>query len=61
MTPKDIPDTKCAQIPTSEDVKNFTCAVRYRRYVGLVWGRQLDDAQQRAAAQYALLANSQGM
>jgi len=61
MTPKNVPDTKCAQLPTEGDVKNFTCAVRYRQYVGLVWGRQLDDAQQRAAAQYALLANSQGM
>jgi hypothetical protein len=61
MAPRGVPDGKCAQVPTTENVKNFSCAVRYRRYVGLVWGRQLEDAQQRAAAQYALLANSQGL
>lgn len=60
MAPKDVPDAKCAQLPTTVDMKNFTCAVRYRQYIGLVWSNQLEDAQQRAAAQYALLANSQG-
>jgi hypothetical protein len=37
----------------------FTCIVAYRQYVGYVDSNQLLDAHQRAAAQYALLANSQ--
>ncbi|WP_216892686.1 DUF7373 family lipoprotein [Nocardia alni] len=61
MAPQGVPDAKCTQLPSETDLKNFTCAVRYRQYVGVVWARQLDDAQQRAAAEYALLANSQGM
>ncbi|MGW5315356.1 DUF7373 family lipoprotein [Nocardia thailandica] len=59
MSPANVPDAKCAQQAATGDVKNFTCAVRYREYVGIVWGNQLLDAQQRAAAQYAVLANSQ--
>lgn len=39
--------------------KRFTCIVAYRDYVGYVESNQLIDAHQRAAAQYALLANSQ--
>ncbi|MGF6884065.1 hypothetical protein ABIA39_003694 [Nocardia sp. GAS34] len=61
MTPRGIPNTKCAELPTIYDVRDFTCAIQYRQYVGIVWGTQLGDAQQRAAAQYALLANSQWM
>lgn len=61
LVPKGVPDAKCAQAPTTVNVKNFTCAIRYRQYVGLVWSTQLEDAQQRATAQYALLANSQGL
>jgi hypothetical protein len=61
LAPKGVPDSKCAQLPTSFDVSKFTCAVRYRQYVGLVWSSQLGDTQQRAVAQYALLANSQWM
>ncbi|MBU3061521.1 hypothetical protein KO481_08285 [Nocardia sp. NEAU-G5] len=61
MSPAGVPDTKCTQLPSRYNVKNFTCAVRYRQYVALVWSPQIDDAHQRAAAQYALLANSQGM
>ncbi|MGF6884059.1 hypothetical protein ABIA39_003700 [Nocardia sp. GAS34] len=39
--------------------KRFTCIVAYRNYVGYVESNQLIDAHQRAAAQFALLANSQ--
>ncbi|MGW2660280.1 DUF7373 family lipoprotein [Nocardia tengchongensis] len=37
----------------------YVCTVYYDRYVARVGGPQLLDAQQRAAAQYALLAKSQ--
>ncbi|MFI6171585.1 hypothetical protein ACIBCN_32740 [Nocardia sp. NPDC051052] len=59
QAPSNVPDSKCAEIPTDRYVKDFVCAVRYRNYVGYVWSTQLLDTQQRAAAQYALLANSQ--
>lgn len=61
MSPKNVPDSKCAQLPDSGNYRQFSCAVRYHNFVAVVWGRQLDDAQQRAAAQYALLANSEWM
>ncbi|WP_147404105.1 DUF7373 family lipoprotein [Nocardia panacis] len=38
--------------------RRFNCLVAYRRYVGIVAADQLLDAHQRAAAQYALFANS---
>lgn len=59
QAPPNLPDSKCAELPTDRYVKDWVCAVRYRNYVGYVWSTQLQDAQQRAAAQYALLANSQ--
>ncbi|MEU6580781.1 hypothetical protein [Nocardia sp. NPDC046763] len=37
----------------------YICTVRYDRYVARVASNQLIDVQQKAAAQYALLANSQ--
>ncbi|GAB4583223.1 hypothetical protein Ntsu_10550 [Nocardia sp. IFM 10818] len=37
----------------------YYCTIRYDRYVARVAGPQLKDVHQRAAAQYALLANSQ--
>ncbi|QIS09060.1 DUF7373 family lipoprotein [Nocardia arthritidis] len=58
--PLNVPGAKCFQ--NSEDrstfAYRFSCVVSYRRYVGFVSGQQLLDAQQRAAAQYALFANS---
>ncbi|MFE3756952.1 hypothetical protein ACFXO9_21835 [Nocardia tengchongensis] len=39
---------------------NYVCTLHYHRYVAQVASDQLFDAQQKAAAQYALLANSQG-
>ncbi|MFI9406519.1 hypothetical protein [Nocardia sp. NPDC052316] len=59
QAPPMVPDSKCAELPTDRYVKDWVCAVRYRNYVGYVWSTQLQDSQQRAAAQYALLANSQ--
>ncbi|MFD6160145.1 hypothetical protein ACFWF7_27235 [Nocardia sp. NPDC060256] len=59
QAPTNVPDSKCAELPTDRYVKDWVCAVRYRNYVGYVWSTQLQDTQQRAAAQYALLANSQ--
>lgn len=57
--PSNVPDSKCADLPRASYVKDWVCVVRYRNYVGYVWSTQLQDAQQRAAAQYAVLANSQ--
>ncbi|MFD4442686.1 hypothetical protein ACFWPK_23225 [Nocardia sp. NPDC058519] len=67
-SPPKLPDTKCAEntdprlkdrfVDTGER-KRFQCAVSYRRYVAVVEADQIQDAHQRAAAQYALLANSQ--
>ncbi|MFI6045096.1 hypothetical protein ACIA8C_25935 [Nocardia sp. NPDC051321] len=59
QAPPKVPDSKCAEHPTTRYVKDWICAIQYRNYVGYVWSTQLLDAQQRAAAQYALLANSQ--
>ncbi|UFS95475.1 DUF7373 family lipoprotein [Nocardia huaxiensis] len=56
--PTGLPNTKCAQQESRGSVNEFACALRYGKFVGLVWSSQLIDAQQRASAQYALLANS---
>ncbi|WP_156910259.1 DUF7373 family lipoprotein [Nocardia mangyaensis] len=58
--PAEIPEAKCGEGP-GDDIKKkrFRCAVTYRHYVATVEGDQLRDVHQRAAAQYALLANSQ--
>ncbi|MGX1806354.1 DUF7373 family lipoprotein [Nocardia sp. NPDC055321] len=45
--------------PAWNDNGRFYCNIRYDRYVARVASTQLADAQQRAAAQYALLAKSQ--
>ncbi|MFE3188692.1 hypothetical protein ACFXHA_06755 [Nocardia sp. NPDC059240] len=70
-----VPDMSCAESPKaanpndqtawSTDAWNhnsrFVCTVHYDRYVARVASSQLADAHLRAAAQYALLANSQFM
>lgn len=58
--PAGIPNSVCGETTTKNEysTKRFRCAVTYRQYVATVEGDQLADAQQRAAAQYALLANS---
>ncbi|GAB3207362.1 DUF7373 family lipoprotein [Nocardia tengchongensis] len=69
----DVPDTVCSE--TGKTTKpdrieqeeawdrsdRFICTLHYNRYVARVAGTQLADVNQRAAAQYALLANSQYM
>ncbi|MEV6222828.1 hypothetical protein AB0M13_14375 [Nocardia fluminea] len=60
LTPTGVPDSKCADEPKpGSNAKYFLCVVRYRNYIGAVWSTQPQDSQQRAAAQYAVLANSQ--
>ncbi|NEW39097.1 hypothetical protein GV794_16995 [Nocardia cyriacigeorgica] len=58
--PKDVPDARCSEDadPNDPDQK-YVCIVRYDRYVAQVQSGQPVDVRQRAAAQYALLANSQ--
>lgn len=64
--PPNVPDSVCVENRTGSSgnaaqsrVDRFTCIVAYRQYVSYLNADQLLDAQQRAAAQYALLANSQ--
>lgn len=59
--PRGIPGARCGESNTSDDYQKarFRCVVQYRQYVAAVHSSQLIDAQQRAAAQYAVLANSQ--
>lgn len=66
--PPGVPDVFCGENPnpnkseqeTAWDSKNrYYCTLRYDRYVARVASSQLSDLHQRAAAQYALLAQSQ--
>ncbi|WP_036566777.1 hypothetical protein [Nocardia sp. BMG51109] len=58
--PAGVPDSVCGEDKSaSYKTKRFRCAVNYRRYVAAVEGDQLQDVHQRAAAEYALLANNQ--
>ncbi|WP_438943988.1 DUF7373 family lipoprotein [Nocardia blacklockiae] len=61
-SPRGVPDSSCWEAssgaPSMFAARNFTCLVRYDRYVGEVSSSQLLDTQQRAAAQFALFANS---
>lgn len=54
--PDKVPDAKCTHRASSKTPNR--CYVRYKRYVGVVNGTSDSDAQKKAAAQYALLANS---
>ncbi|WP_327143801.1 DUF7373 family lipoprotein [Nocardia sp. NBC_01327] len=58
--PAVLPNSKCGENPIQDsfEIKRFRCVVTYRQYVATVESDQLDDAHQRAAAQYGLLANS---
>lgn len=69
--PADVPNVSCTQNKAGlgdawwgyyvGKTGFYLCTVRYDRYVARVAGAQLIEAQQAAAAQYALLANSQYM
>ncbi|MET8873432.1 hypothetical protein [Nocardia sp. NPDC004604] len=57
--PEDVPNTACVQDYSAQSSDaQFRCFVTYRCYVALLLGRRLWETQQRAAAQYALFANS---
>ncbi|WP_433659633.1 DUF7373 family lipoprotein [Nocardia sp. CA-128927] len=57
--PDDVPGALCVQDYLAPKDAQFRCFVAYQRYAALVLGSRLWETQQRAAAQYALLANSQ--
>ncbi|WP_159839614.1 DUF7373 family lipoprotein [Nocardia sp. CY41] len=57
--PQHVPDSACVENRSGLfDDRRFTCVVAYKEYVGFVAANQLLDAQQRAAAQYSIFANS---
>lgn len=58
--PPSVPKAECGESAKENDTdhKRFRCIVAYRQYVATVESDQLGDVHQRAAAQYALLANS---
>ncbi|WP_147404103.1 DUF7373 family lipoprotein [Nocardia panacis] len=57
--PPILPDARCGERAFDRpDAKRFRCTVRYHRYVAVVESNQIQDIYQRAAAQYAVLANS---
>ncbi|MFD4460721.1 hypothetical protein [Nocardia sp. NPDC058480] len=57
-SPPNLPDSACVENKRPSAYKRFSCILAYNEYVGIVSGNQLLDAHQRAAAQYALFANS---
>ncbi|WP_158675651.1 DUF7373 family lipoprotein [Nocardia stercoris] len=60
--PPGVPTAKCGEKKPDDDdyhTKRFRCTVSYRQYVAWLDSDQLQDVHQQAAAQYALLANSQ--
>ncbi|WP_458690438.1 DUF7373 family lipoprotein [Nocardia tengchongensis] len=54
--PDKVPDATC--VHRSSDKKPSRCYVRYKQYVGVADGANDAEAQKKAVAQYALLANS---
>ncbi|MFE3101858.1 hypothetical protein ACFROC_14300 [Nocardia tengchongensis] len=54
--PDKVPDAKC--VHRSSDKKPSRCYIRYKQYVGVMDGANDAEAQKKAVAQYALLANS---
>lgn len=63
--PDKVPDTTCAEAnqtwttyKTWDTNAKYICTLHYDRYVARVSSDQLIDVQQKAAAQYAVLANS---
>ncbi|MET7771494.1 hypothetical protein [Nocardia sp. NPDC005366] len=57
-SPVDVPDSSCVEDRFTSTPQRFRCFVAYDRYGVLVLGSRLWETQQRAAAQYALLANT---
>ncbi|WP_329409947.1 hypothetical protein OG563_45850 [Nocardia vinacea] len=57
--PAGLVDVRCTDTLNSTGMVKFDCVLRHGRYVALVFSRDYRDVQQRAAAQYALLVNSE--
>ncbi|MEV6337468.1 hypothetical protein AB0M12_22445 [Nocardia vinacea] len=65
--PPGLPDARCVKLDTADPYRLFNslCAVVYGRYVGVVMSKTLSSARidhalnQRAAAQYSVLAKSE--
>ncbi|MBL1075165.1 hypothetical protein JK358_12260 [Nocardia sp. 2] len=55
--PEGVPGAWC-NLEEGKSRNNYLCVVSYDRYVARVSSTQIQDAHQRAAAQYALLANA---
>ncbi len=57
--PKNLPIAKCRQYHGQQIIAvHYYCAVSYGRYAAQTWGDQLQDAQQRISAQYAILVKA---
>ncbi|WP_336085304.1 DUF7373 family lipoprotein [Nocardia sp. SSK8] len=56
--PANVPDSTCVETEMTATDHRFRCLIAYRDRVGIVSADQLLDAHQRAAAQFALFANS---
>ena len=56
--PPNLTGATCVENKQLAAKKRFSCILAYKQYVGIVSSEQLLDAQQRAAAQYAVFANS---
>ncbi|WP_141810189.1 DUF7373 family lipoprotein [Nocardia bhagyanarayanae] len=58
--PFGLPDSRCVESLSGPRYGlRFACRVLYRAYEGIVYGRTVKDAQQKAAAQYVLLVRSE--
>ncbi|NEW48269.1 hypothetical protein GV794_03395 [Nocardia cyriacigeorgica] len=58
--PADVPDARCVERSATADTPATSrCYVTYRRYAAFVTGDDPTDTSQQAAAQYALLVNTQ--
>ncbi|MGW6728052.1 DUF7373 family lipoprotein [Nocardia sp. NPDC055029] len=58
--PTGLVDVRCTEsLKSTASMNQFGCLLRHGRYVALVFSRDYRDVQQRAAAQYALLVNSE--
>ncbi|MFE3542906.1 hypothetical protein ACFXK0_08050 [Nocardia sp. NPDC059177] len=56
--PAGVPDSACVENATPTAKNRYSCILAYRSYVAVVGSDQLLDVHQRAAAQYAIFANS---
>lgn len=52
-------DIRCTESLKADNMIRFGCVLQHGRYVASVFSRDYRDVQQRAAAQYALLVNSE--